>query len=95
MMRHTGKYYRLTVVNSIVLVIANVLVATWDQKRTSPLRFWIDLIPNGFSYGAILTTTLIVSFDRVCCLCPSDTSTPRLLSCLWDVKMWQSQQEVR
>jgi hypothetical protein len=60
-MRHTGKYWTLTVVSALFTVCANVLISFWDEKHTSDFELWFDIIPSGLGVSSIITTTLIVS----------------------------------
>jgi len=60
-MRQTGKYWTLTVVSTLLLVCANVLISFWDEKNTSSFELWFDIVPSGLGMSSVITTTLIVS----------------------------------
>jgi len=62
-MRHTGKYWTLTVVSALLMVCANVLISFWDEKDTSSFELWFDIVPSGFGMSSIVTSTLIVSLS--------------------------------
>jgi hypothetical protein len=59
-MRRTGKYYRLNIVAALVVVADNILLSFWND-RTSSFEYYFDLVPLGGGYAAFLTTSLIVS----------------------------------
>ena len=58
-MRKTGKLYTLTLVSSLLTVLANVLVVLWTDK-TSAFHLWFDIVPQGFGMASSITSTLIV-----------------------------------
>lgn len=57
-MKHTGRYYKLTVVVGII-AIAGVFRIFQITKQILKLEQFIILIPSGFSYSAMLTVTLL------------------------------------
>ena len=60
LMRRTGKLYTLTLASAGLSVLANILVATWND-RTSTFHLWYDIVPQGFGMASLITSTLIVS----------------------------------
>jgi hypothetical protein len=58
-MRKTGKLYTLTLVSSLLTIIASTLVTRWNHD-TSAFHLWVDLIPQGFGMASFITSTLIV-----------------------------------
>lgn len=59
-MRRTGKLYTLTLVSSLLTIIASLLVTFWNED-SSAFHLWLDLIPQGFGMASFITSTLIVS----------------------------------
>lgn len=59
-MRRTGKLYTLTIISSLLAVLASVLIIFWN-KNTSQFHLWLDIVPQGFGMASFITTTLIVS----------------------------------
>lgn len=57
-MKHTGRYYKLTVVVGIIAV-AGVFRIFRITKQILKLEQFIILIPSGFAYSAMLTVTLL------------------------------------
>ncbi len=62
-MRKTGKLYILTLMSSLMMIIASLLVAFWNEK-TSAIHYWFDLVPHAFGMASLITTTLIVRTTR-------------------------------
>lgn len=60
-MRRTGKLYGLTLISSIMTVIAAIFVCLWNEDSSS-FHLWLDIVPQGFGMASVITTTLIVSF---------------------------------
>jgi len=60
-MRRTGKLYTLTLVSSLMTIVASVLVIFWN-KDSSAFHLWADIVPHGFGMASLITTTLIVSY---------------------------------
>ena len=58
-MRRTGKLYTLTVVSSLMCIMASVSASLWNEHSSS-LHLWVDLIPQGFGMASFITSTLIV-----------------------------------
>jgi hypothetical protein len=58
-MRRTGKLYTLTLVSSLLTILASVLVVLWNEN-SSAFHLWGDIIPHGFGMASLITTTLIV-----------------------------------
>ncbi|KAG8869819.1 hypothetical protein FRC20_000814 [Serendipita sp. 405] len=58
-MRHTGKYYWLTLGSTFLSLVATILIARWDQVGPSQIHSWIDIVPNGLGFASTLTSTLI------------------------------------
>ncbi|KAI4524156.1 MFS general substrate transporter [Schizophyllum commune Loenen D] len=63
-MRKTGKLYTLTLVSSLLTVLANVLVVLWTDK-TSAFHLWFDIVPQGFGMASSITSTLIAMIAGV------------------------------
>jgi len=63
-MRKTGKLYTLTLVSSLLTILASILVALWNDN-TSALHLWVDLIPQGFGMASFITSTLIAMIASV------------------------------
>ncbi|KAF9469059.1 vacuolar amino acid permease [Collybia nuda] len=63
-MRRTGKLYTLTLVSSLLTIIASLLVTFWDEN-SSALHLWLDLIPQGFGMASFITSTLIAMIAGV------------------------------
>ncbi|KAL1761464.1 major facilitator superfamily domain-containing protein [Schizophyllum commune] len=63
-MRKTGKLYTLTLVSSLLTVLANVLVVLWTNK-TSAFHLWFDIVPQGFGMASSITSTLIAMIAGV------------------------------
>ncbi|KAF8512610.1 MFS general substrate transporter [Hysterangium stoloniferum] len=64
MIRHTGKYYRITLVSALLGVLSCTLVSLWNENTPS-LDLWFDIAPNSFAVGSVLTTTLIAMITSV------------------------------
>lgn len=58
-MRRTGKLYNLTIVSSLLAILASILIIFWNEN-SSPVHLWIDIVPQGFGMASFITTTLIV-----------------------------------
>ncbi|KAG8955272.1 hypothetical protein FRC03_011232, partial [Tulasnella sp. 419] len=56
--RKTGKVHKLSLLSAGFMVTSSLLVTLWNS-RTMPLRFWIDIVPNGFGVASLLTSTLV------------------------------------
>ncbi|CAA7259524.1 unnamed protein product [Cyclocybe aegerita] len=63
-MRRTGKLYNLTVVSSVMTVLASILASRWSEG-TPAFYLWADLIPQGFGMASFITTTLIAMIAGV------------------------------
>ncbi|KAF9452050.1 vacuolar amino acid permease [Macrolepiota fuliginosa MF-IS2] len=63
-MRRTGKLYTLTLVSSLLTILASTLVCLWGNN-TSTFHLWIDLIPQGFGMASFITSTLIAMIAGV------------------------------
>ncbi|KIK08399.1 hypothetical protein K443DRAFT_1497 [Laccaria amethystina LaAM-08-1] len=63
-MRRTGKLYGLTLISSMLTIIASILASLWDEK-SSAFHLWVDLIPHGFGMASFITTTLIAMIAGV------------------------------
>jgi len=59
MMRRTGKLYTLTMVSSLLTVLASFLLILWS-KNSSPIHLWVDIVPQSFGLASLVTCTLIV-----------------------------------
>ena len=59
-MRRTGKLYNLTLISSVLTVVASILLVFWNDK-SSWIHLWLDIVPQGFGMASVITTTLIVS----------------------------------
>ncbi|KAF8631154.1 hypothetical protein AX15_002499 [Amanita polypyramis BW_CC] len=64
LMRKTGKLHALTLLSSVMSIIANLLVASWNEK-TPAIRYWLDLIPQALGMASVITTTLIAMIASV------------------------------
>ena len=62
-MSKTGKLYTLTLMSSLMTIVASLLVAFWNEK-TSAIHYWFDLVPHAFGMASLITTTLIVRTTR-------------------------------
>jgi len=63
-MRRTGKLYNLTLVSSLLTILASASVCLWDHN-TSSFHLWLDLIPQGFGMASFITSTLIAMIAGV------------------------------
>jgi len=63
-MRRTGKLYTLTLVSSLMTIMAGILLCFWNDK-SSPIHLWIDIVPQGFGMASFITTTLIAMIAGV------------------------------
>ncbi|KIY71564.1 MFS general substrate transporter [Cylindrobasidium torrendii FP15055 ss-10] len=63
-MRKTGKYWWYQFFASSGLVIANVGLVSWNHN-TPEWIYYITLIPSGFAFASVLTTTLLALFASV------------------------------
>ncbi|KZP24647.1 vacuolar amino acid permease [Athelia psychrophila] len=64
MMRRTGKLYTLTLVSSLMAVMASILLIFWNAD-SAPIHLWIDIVPQGFGMASFITTTLIAMIAGV------------------------------
>ncbi|KAH8926333.1 MFS general substrate transporter [Atractiella rhizophila] len=65
-MRHTGRYYRLTVIAAILSPIGLAIMSTMNRDSPGWLT-WIAICPSGLGFSTIITSTLIAliaSVDR-------------------------------
>jgi hypothetical protein len=67
-MRRTGRYKNLTLVCSGLIVVTCIRLCLWDKESeigigngTSGDRWWtwVDVMPGGFGYAGVLTTSLV------------------------------------
>jgi hypothetical protein len=58
-MRRTGKLYTLTIISSLLTVLASFRLILWNEN-SSPIYLWLDIVPQGFGMSSYITTTLIV-----------------------------------
>lgn len=58
-MRRTGKLYSITLLSSVLTVIACLLIVFWNDN-TPTFELWFDIVPQGFGMASVITTTLIV-----------------------------------
>lgn len=63
-MRRTGKLYGLTLISSMLTIIASILASLWNEQ-SSAFHLWVDLIPQGFGMASFITTTLIAMIAGV------------------------------
>ncbi|KAF8914097.1 vacuolar amino acid permease [Gymnopilus junonius] len=63
-MRRTGKLYTLTVVSSMMCILASTSASFW-KENSSALHLWVDLIPQGFGMASFITSTLIAMIAGV------------------------------
>jgi hypothetical protein len=79
-MRHTGKYWYVTMGATVLSVASTTRIAFWDN-HTSNFELWFDIVPIGLGIGAIVTSTLIVR-DLVILLSISDLLTKGIIACV-------------
>lgn len=46
-MRHTGKYWWLTILSGSCGLLSSVLVSFWNEN-TIDFDLWFDIVPGGF-----------------------------------------------
>jgi len=63
-MRRTGKLYTLTLISSLLTVLASILMISWN-KNSSPFHLWMDIVPQGLGMASFITTTLIAMIASV------------------------------
>jgi len=63
-MRHTGKYWWLTMCSALMALTSNILISCWNSN-TGWFQLWFDIAPNGFSVSAVITSTLIAIIASV------------------------------
>lgn len=63
-MRKTGRLYTLTLMSSLLSILASILVTFWNAN-TSAFHLWVDLIPQGFGMASFITSTLIAMMAGV------------------------------
>ncbi|EIM89147.1 MFS general substrate transporter [Stereum hirsutum FP-91666 SS1] len=63
-MRKSGKYWWYEVCAAAGIVVANVVLASWSGK-TPEWILYITLMPSGFGFSTVLTTTLLALFASV------------------------------
>ncbi|KAJ7784551.1 MFS general substrate transporter [Mycena metata] len=63
-MRRTGRYWTFTVAGALCVVLASVMLATWN-KDTPEWVLYATLAPAGFGVAATLTTTLLALIASV------------------------------
>jgi len=64
MMRRTGKLHTLTMVSSLLTVLASFLVIFWN-KNSSAIHLWVDIVPQSFGMASLITCTLIAMIGSV------------------------------
>ncbi|KAF7965998.1 hypothetical protein HWV62_40529 [Athelia sp. TMB] len=64
MMRRTGKLYTLTLMSSLMTIMAGILLVFW-RDNSSPIHLWLDIVPQGFGMASFITTTLIAMIAGV------------------------------
>ncbi|KAG8809966.1 hypothetical protein FRC17_003150 [Serendipita sp. 399] len=71
LMRHTGRYYWLTVGSTALILITTILLAQWDEKDLPSIHSWLDIVPNGLGVSSTIssTTTAIIA-----CVAQDDTA---------------------
>lgn len=57
-MRHTGKYYWLTISMAASALVSMSVIATFST-RTPQWLLWVAIVPSGFGISGIITSTLI------------------------------------
>lgn len=63
-MRHTGKYWNLTVLSAVGCLVASAMVANWSASSHS-FHLWLDIVPSGLGGSALITSTLIALISSV------------------------------
>ncbi|KAF8917008.1 major facilitator superfamily domain-containing protein [Mucidula mucida] len=63
-MRHTGKYWWLQAIAALGLVVSNCELSQWSEK-TPEWLLYVTLMPSGFGFSTVLTTTLLALFASV------------------------------
>ncbi|ORY34297.1 transporter [Naematelia encephala] len=58
MVRHTGRYYWLTIWTGAAAILGTALMATWSVD-TPDHMFWWNMTPFTFSMGAVTTLTVV------------------------------------
>jgi len=64
LIRRTGKFFKITLVSAMFAVLASILVALWNDK-TSAFDLWLDIMPQGFSTGIFMNSTVIAMIASV------------------------------
>nr|XP_019013607.1 multidrug resistance protein fnx1 [Kwoniella pini CBS 10737]OCF52388.1 multidrug resistance protein fnx1 [Kwoniella pini CBS 10737] len=81
-MRHTGKYWLLSVGCSSLMVISSIGMLFW--KRLSPNWLtWIAQAPGGFGYAGVLTTSLVALMTHITRRDRSETAVATSMSYLF------------
>ena len=64
-MRRTGRYWTLTLLCSGLIVLSSVRLCFWTRENTQAgggrgwSWSWVDVMPGGFGYAGVLTTSLV------------------------------------
>ncbi|KAI0035946.1 vacuolar amino acid permease [Vararia minispora EC-137] len=57
-MRHTARFYYLTLCSALLSVVSTAMVAFWNDS-TASWHLWFDIVPQGLGVASIITSTLI------------------------------------
>ena len=63
-MRRTGKYWWVTVISAVIMVVSSAMLVTWDTKSPAWIT-WVAQTPSGFGYAGVLTSSLVALMTNV------------------------------